>query len=369
MTSGTERFPRAAAHLVLGVLLSACSDPAIHDPRIDPPLVRTAVIERKESSRTRSFTGTVAARVQSDQSFRVSGKVLERFVSAGQQVRRGQPLMRLDASDLRLALDAREADVMASSAGARQATDDEMRDKHLAAAGAIPASTYDRVKASAEAARSHLKAVQAQAKIARNALAYALLVAEADGVIVETLAEPGQVVGPGQTVVRLAQHGPRDAIVQLPETLRPPLGSTAQAAVYGHAGASIPTQLRELSSAADPLTRTFQAKYVLEGSIADAPLGATITVVVPDDGTSHDLRAPIGAVFDPGSGPGVWTVVDQPTRVKWRPIKMDRIDDETVGVREGLKAGERIVSLGAHVLHEGQEVRLLATATPQGTAP
>lgn len=368
MTSEPARF-RAAAHLTLGVLVSACSHPASHDPRTDPPLVRTVVVESKEPSLTRSFTGTVAARVQSDLSFRVSGQVLERFVSAGQQVRRGQPLMRLDDSDLRLALAAREAEVAASSASARQATDDEMRDKHLAANGAIPGTTYDHVNASAEAARSHLTAVQAQAKIARNALAYARLVAEADGVIVETLAEPGQVVGPGQTVVRLAQHGPRDAVVQLPETLRPPLGSTAQAAVYGHAGASTPTHLRELSSAADPLTRTFQARYVLEGSIADAPLGATITIVVPDGVTSHDLRAPIGAVFDPGTGPGVWTVVDQPTRVTWRPIKMARIDDETVGVREGLKSGDRIVSLGAHVLREGQQVRLITTATPPGTAP
>jgi RND family efflux transporter MFP subunit len=358
-----------AVGVVVTSLISACSVPTTNDPRLDPPLVRTVVVESNHVSRKRSFTGIVAARVQSDQSFRVSGKVLERFVSAGQQVRRGQPLMRLDASDLRLALDAREAEVVASSASARQATEDEIRDKKLAGDGAIPASTYDRVKASAEAARSHLKAVQAHATIARNALAYTLLVAEADGVIVETLAEPGQVVGAGQTVVRLAQHGPRDAVVHLPETLRPPLGSTVQAAVYGHAGASITAQLRELSSAADPVTRTFQAKYVLEGSIADAPLGATITVVVSDDGTSHDLRAPISAVFDPGSGPGVWTVIDQPTRVKWRPIKIDRIDDETVSVRDGLKAGERIVSLGAHVLHEGQEVRLIAAATRQGPPP
>jgi RND family efflux transporter MFP subunit len=300
----------------------------------------------------------VGARVQSDLGFRVPGKVLQRLVSSGQHVHRGQLLMRIDDVDLRLALGAQEQEVAAAAAQARQATDDEARDRNLAADGAEPTSTYDRVRASAEAARAQLKAVEARASVARNAVGYAQLVADADGVIVETLAEPGQVIAAGQPVVRIAQDGPRDAVVQLPETFRPSIGSSAQATLYGRAGVVVPTQLRELSSAADPVTRTFQAKYALEGPLADAPLGATVTVVVPEDGPPNDVRVPIGAMFDPGTGPGVWTIVDAPVRVTWRAIKVNRIDDETVSVSDGLEHGERVVSLGAHVLHEGQRVRI-----------
>jgi len=345
------------------LLLAGCRHPSISDPRTDPPLVRIAIVQNKASSLSRSFTGTVAARVQSDLSFRVSGKVLERLVSSGQEVRRGQPLLRLDDADLNLALNAQEEAVVAAAARARQATEDETRDRNLAADGAEPVSTYDRMRATAEAARAQLKAAEAQAKVARNATGYALLVADANGVIVETLAEPGQVVGAGQTVVRLAQHGPREAVVQLPETLRPSLGSSAQATLYGRAGVASSTRLRELSSAADPLTRTFQARYVLEGPLADAALGATVTVVVPEDGSPRDLRVPIGAVFDPGGGPGVWTIVDQPDRVRWRPIEVKRIDGDTVSVSDGLAQGDRVVALGAHILHENQQVRLAAEAS------
>jgi RND family efflux transporter MFP subunit len=353
---------------VLSVLASGCHHPTSSDPRLEPPLVRTAVVENNASSLGRSFTGTVVARVQSDLSFRVSGKVRARLVSSGQQVHRGQPLMRLDDVDLTLASDAQQEAVVAAAARARQATDDETRDRNLAADGSVPVAAYERTKASAEAARAQLKAAEAQARAARNASGYALLVADADGVIVETLAEPGQVVAAGQTVVRFAQHGPREAVIQLPETLRPALGSPAQAALYGRAGVVVPTRLRELSSAADPLTRTFQAKYVLEGPLADAPLGATVTVVIAEDGAPPDLRVPIGALFDSGTGPGVWTVIDRAARVTWRPIKVHRIDDETVSVSEGLKQGERVVSLGAHVLYEGQEVRL-AEASGREAAP
>jgi RND family efflux transporter MFP subunit len=365
------QFLRFPAFLAVGlpVLLSGCHHPTSSDPRVEPPLVRTAVVENNASSLARSFTGTVAARVQSDLSFRVSGKVLARLVSSGQQVHRGQPLMRLDDVDLRLASNAQQESVVAAAARARQATDDETRDRNLAADGAVPVAAYERMKANAEAARAQLKAAEAQARAAQNASAYALLVADADGVIVETLAEPGQVVAAGQTVVRLAQHGPREAVIQLPETLRPALGSPGQAALYGRAGVVVPTRLRELSSAADLLTRTFQAKYVLEGPLADAPLGTTVTVVVPEDGAPRDLRVPIGALFDSGTGPGVWTVINPPARVTWRPIKVRRIDDESVSVSEGLKQGDRVVSLGAHVLHEGQEVRLAAEASGREAAP
>jgi RND family efflux transporter MFP subunit len=276
--------------------------------------------------------------------------------------------MRLDDVDLRLALNAQEEAVIAAAARARQATDDEARDRNLAADGTEPVSTYDRMRASAEAARAQLKAAEAQANVARNATGYTLLVANADGVIVETLAEPGQVVGAGQTVVRLAQHGPREAVVQLPETLRPSLGSSAQASVYGRADMVTSTRLRELSSSADPLTRTFQARYVLEGPLADAALGATVTVVVPEDGDPGDLRVPIGAVFDPGGGPGVWTIVDKPVRVRWRPIGVQRIHGDSVSVSNGLAQGDRVVALGAHILHEGQEVRLGAESSGRAEA-
>jgi multidrug efflux pump subunit AcrA (membrane-fusion protein) len=120
----SRRAPFLGRHLLaLGLLvLAGCRHPSSSDARTEPPLVRIAVVQNKASSLSRSFTGTVAARVQSDLSFRVSGKVLERLVSSGQQVRRGQPLMRLDDVDLRLALNAQEEAVVAAAARARQAT-------------------------------------------------------------------------------------------------------------------------------------------------------------------------------------------------------------------------------------------------------
>lgn len=357
--------PRRFA-LVVTALLVGCHRPPSADPRTEPPLVRSAVAHASTGTSTRKFTGVVAARVQSDLGFRVGGKVVQRLVSAGERIQRGRPLMRLDGSDLKLALDAQEEAVVAASARARQATDDEARDRNLVRDGAEPAATYDRMRASAEAARAQHRAVEAQALVARNAMGYSLLVADADGVVVETLAEPGQVVAAGQAVVRIAHDGPREALVQLPETLRPALGSVAMASLYGRASEIVPTKLRELSSSADPLTRTFQARYVLEGPLAAATLGATVDVTVPQGSGGRELRVPLGAVLDRGDGPGVWNIKGEPAQVSWRSVKVARIEDESATISEGLAEGDRVVALGAHVLREGQEVRLQASAAAPG---
>src|SRR5919109_70800 len=282
---------------VIGLLpfvLAACTDATSStDPRTQPPLVRIEAVEMSVQSE-RSFTGIVAARVQSDLGFRVPGKVLERLVDAGQTVKQGQPLMRIDPTDLRLAMRAHEEAVAAAKARARQTADDEARHRSVVAVGAVSASEYDTAKAAAEAARAELSAAEARADVARNEAGYAVLLADADGVVVETLAEPGHVVGAGQVVVRVAHAGRREAVIELPETLRPAIGSTGRASLYG-SGLAGPAKLRQLSDAANRFTRTFEARYVLEGRLADAPLGSTISIHIPNGVSAPALRVPIGA--------------------------------------------------------------------------
>lgn len=360
--------PRLATLFLISALplaLIACGEKASSDPRTQAPLVRAAVVQEAAAS-TRAFTGTVAARVQSDLGFRVPGKVLERLVDAGQAVKRGQPLMRIDAVDLKLAAHAQQEAVAAARARARQTADDEARYRDLRGTGAISATAYDQAKAAADAAQAQLSAAEAQADVSRNASRYAELVADGDGVVVETLAEPGQVVNAGQPVVRLAHAGRREALIQLPETLRPAIGSQAQATLFGKEGLAVPARLRQLSSAADRVTRTFEARYVLEGDLANAPLGTTVVVRIADDKTSvaaGGLQVPIGALFDAGKGPGVWVIRGEPTKVAWQPVAVLRLDDAGAYVTGQIKPGERVVALGAHLLREGDSVRLADMAT------
>jgi RND family efflux transporter MFP subunit len=354
-----HRLVAPTAFCLLPLALVACGEKNLPDPRTEAPLVRVATVQDALSA-SRSFTGTVAARVQSELGFRVSGKVLERLVDAGQAVTRGQALLRIDPVDLKLAAHAQQEAVAAARARAQQTADDEARYRDLRGTGAVSESAYAQIKAAAEAARAQLHAAEAQADVARNATRYTELVADGDGVVMETLAEPGQVVGAGQAVIRLAHAGRREAVIHLPETLRPALGSAGQATLFGKEGASVPARLRQLSNAADRLTRTFEARYVLEGELANAPLGSTVTIRIPD-GQSRSpggLHVPMGALFDAGQGPGVWVIQDEPAKVSWRPVSVQRIEDDGALVAGQLKSGDQVVALGAHLLHDGTQVRL-----------
>jgi RND family efflux transporter MFP subunit len=343
--------------------LAACGghDAAV-DPRTQPPVVRVATAPVAVDGERR-FTGVVSARIESQLGFRVPGKIVERLVDTGQTVRRGQPLMRIDAADYALAQAAQDQAVAAARARAVQAEADEARYRDLVGAGAVSGSTYDQIKASALASRAQLQAAEAQARVSRNTAGYAVLVADSEGVVIETLGEPGQVVAAGQTVVRLAHAGPREATIALPETLRPAVGSTATASIFG-AAATGPARLRQLSDAADPRTRTFEARYVLDGALASAPLGATVTIALPSAGAAKigGRTVPLGAIYDSGKGPGVWIVDAKTSTVSWRAVQLAAVGEETATVTAGLAAGERFVALGAHMLHQGERISLQAGA-------
>lgn len=358
-----EKSTVAAAAVFAALSLAACGK-SEQDPRTKQQLVRIAIVERAGAPE-RAFTGVVAARVQSNLGFRVGGKVIERLVDTGQKVRARQPVMRIDSIDYQHAITVRAGDVTAAKARYAQAAADEARYRKLVGSGAVSKSAYDQAKATADATRAQLDAAEAQLKVAKDELEYSTLLADADGVVVETLAEPGQVVSSGQIVVKLAHSGPREAAVNLPETIRPSIGSTARATVYGSQAGAV-AHLRQLSDAADPQTRTFEARYVLEGSAQQAPLGATVTVYLAKDDAASATSAPLGAIFDKGDGPGVW-IVNGDT-VSFRPVQIARLGAERAILLKGVVAGEQVVALGAHLLHEGEHVRTIGEHADAGQA-
>src|SRR5438477_5391567 len=344
-----------AGGLTLALMASGCSKAAAKDPRLQSPTVEVFKAEAAGSI-SRTFTGIVEARVQSDLGFRVGGKILERSVDVGQRVQKGQVLMRLDPEDLRLSAAAEQANVEAARAKYTHAKADETRSAMLVKSGVISRREYDQDRAALDTAKALLEAVEAQARVSNNSREYAVLLADADGVIVRTLSEPGQVVAAGQAVIELAHDGPREALINLPEGVRPDVGAIASARLYEQ-DQMYQARLRQLSDAAEPASRTFEARYVLEGEAASAPLGSTVTITLVTDQTpgNKSVLVPVAALYDRGSGPGVWIVNDK-SEVKFRFVQIASIGQEEVVVSGGVDAGEKVVALGAHLLHEGQVV-------------
>jgi RND family efflux transporter MFP subunit len=332
---------------------------AVSDPRLESPIVRLVTPAPVTGSK-RGFTGIVGARVESNLGFRVPGKIVERLVNAGEDVKVGQPLMRIDDTDLQLALTAKRNAVAAARAVRVQVGADERRYAVLVKNGlAASPQRYEQAKAALDTATAQLAAAEAEARVAENEATYALLVADADGTVIETLGEPGQVVPAGQTVVRLAQAGPREAVIELPETIRPAIGSAAEASLYGDDEHRYTAHLRQLSNAADPQTRTYEARYVLDGEAAAAPLGATVTIRLASHARQPEVQVPLGAILDDGEKTGVWVLNGAASTVQFQPVQLVRVTSETA-VISGVGSGDPVVSLGAHLLQEGARVRTVS---------
>lgn len=346
----------AVAVMALMASLSACKSPeSSGDPRTQTQLVEVAEVRPAEPGAS-GFTGLVAARVESSLGFRVPGKVVERLVDAGQTVRRGQVLMRIDPADFEHNVTAQAGAVAAAKARAVQAEAEADRYRDLVASGAVSRSAYDQAKQAADSARALLSAAEAQLKVSADERAYSTLVADADGTVMATLAEPGQYVPAGQTVLRLAHAGPREAAVNLPETVRPAIGSRAEGSVYGSAQ-RVAAWLRQMSDSADPTTRTYEARYVLDGPAAQAPLGATATIYLPSSASGRELSVPLGAIDDNGRQSGVWILDAKGSAVSFRPVRLVRLEAERAIILDGVGVGDRVVALGGHGLHDGERVR------------
>ncbi len=337
------------------ITLRTQADSAVSDPRQEPPIVRLVTAARVTGSE-RGFTGVIGARVQSNLGFRVAGKIVERLVNAGQQVKAGQLLMRIDETDLRHALTAKRNAVAAARASVVQLVPDERRYAKLLSEGWTTRQRYEQAKAASDSAKAQLAAAEAEARVSENEAAYSVLMADADGTVVETLGEPGQVVSAGQTVVRLAQAGPREAVVALPETIRPAIGSAAEASVYGGDGRRYTAHLRQLSDSADAQTRTYEARYVLDSVAPTAPLGATVTIRLASQASRPEVQVPLAALLDDGRKTGVWVFDSATSTVHFRAIKLVRLTSEAA-VISGLNSGDPVVSLGAHLLQDGARVR------------
>jgi RND family efflux transporter MFP subunit len=303
-----------------------------------------------------AYTGVVAARTDSGLGFRVGGKIVERRVDPGDRVARGDTLLVLDVEDFALQLRAAQSRVRGAESQLRQAQDDERRFRQLATNGAASQRTLELATTSLRVAQAEAAAARAEASQIENRRGYSTLRADGDGVITEVRVDRGQVVAEGQIVVRLAHDGAREAVIDIPETQLARAASRARAFAFGDSKHVVDAALRELSAAADPVTRTFRARYVLAGDGARWPIGSTVTVRLASNAASELLRVPIGALHDPGDGVGVWRI-DADGRVRFAPVRVVELAQEHASVASGVAVGDSVVALGAHLLHEGDLVR------------
>ncbi len=349
-------------------LLTACKPAPV--PAEDVRLVRTITVGATPTTTANTYAGEVRARTESALAFRVGGKIVSRAVNVGDTVKAGQVLARLDATDLKLGDQAAVAQVAAAQAQFKVTKGDLERVRGLKQKGFASQGELDRFDAQHEAAKSQLQSALVQAEQVKNQTGYGVLSADADGVVMAVLAEAGQVVASGQPVVQIARSGAIEVAAAIPEdrvnTVRE--GMAVQVALWTASGKTYPGTVRELSSAADPLTRTYALRVAVPNAPPEMRLRMTASVVIPLEGLPDLIHIPAASMVTQGGKAGVW--VAQAGVVKFRAVEFAGVQGNEVLATAGLVAGDVVVTAGAAFLSEGQKVRQLsAPVKPAQTAP
>lgn len=362
------RAPRAWLCVPPLVLLAACTPAPEHTTPL--PSVYVTPVHHDSGEAQQRLSGTVAARIESELSFRVGGKVELRAVEVGQLVQQGQVLARLDEADLQLGVDVATQQWRASQVDADQAASDAARFKRLLADGSVGAADLERQQARADAALARLAQARGQLDLARRRLGHATLTAPFGGVVTARRFETGQVVSEGQALLTLARPEALEVVVDVPESLAPDLRAyQASARLVAPSGTAadqpFTLSLRELAPAAQAATRTFRARYTVtspatpHATSTPLRLGNTVEVQLTRASGEASAALPLSAVLVTTQEPTVWVVDPKTGALTRQPVQVLSQTTETVRVR-GLAEGTLVVSVGAQKLDASMHVRPVA---------
>lgn len=361
MAIGRKAGSKAAGMLLVAVALSACGKGEEPPSPARPVLVaRAGAVSGHGQDNLTAYAGEIRAREETALSFRVGGKLVRRLVDVGDRVRSGDVLAEIDPGDLRLQVEALQAQSSAAEAQLARVRADHARIASLAKDQLVSRSALDQQTAALRAAEGEARAARAQLDLARNQAGYSQLRAPRDGAIASRQAEAGQVVAAGQAVFGLAADGGREVAFALPESnIRDfQVGQPVLIELWSAAGARIPGRIREIAPAADPQARTYAARATLDGAEGQRiDLGQSARVYIPAGGEVGAMRLPLSALHrGDGDKTIVWVVDPKAGKARRVPVKTGPYAADGAAVLTGLKADDWVVMAGGHLLHEGQDV-------------
>lgn len=351
---------------IMAISLSACEKAVQKIEDVRP--VRTMTVQASSVNVDVELPGEVRPRIESSLGFRVGGKIIARKVDVGTAVKRGQILMQLDPSDLRLAQSQASAGLAAAQSNLELAAADYKRYQELRAKNFVAQAVLDGKETAYKAAKaSHDQAVAAMS-VQSNQTAYTNLVADVDGVVTSIDAEAGQVVGAGTPVVRVAQSGEKEVVISIPEDKVDQLRGVADLRIHTWASAEAPKagKIREISPIADPATRTYRAKISILDPSPDIRLGMTAYVRFVENSKAPRIKLPLTALQQAKEGNVAWVVENGIANP--HVVRIGDPDGNDMVILAGVNIGQTVVTAGVNSLRPGQKVKVLESAAPLQTA-
>lgn len=358
---GQARGLRAA---LLAALAAACMASL---PALAQPAVPTLVVGTGAGPAGFEIEGTLEAQQQSVLSAQVPGRILSFSAKAGDRVKAGQLLARIDERELAAGLAAGDAGVAQAQAALTQARQQFERTRSLRAQGFVAEAALDDARAQLDAAQAALGAAQAGRQQALVARGHAAVTAPFDGVVLATHAEAGELAAPGRALLTVYAPGRLRARVLLPLSQAAAARAASAVEVQLPDGRRVAPARRTVLPGADATSQTIEWRLDLAAELAGADAGAApgspaapAPMLLPGQPvrvsvagaprTAPGAAAPAGGPLTiPAAallrrGELVAVYAEQGGRFVLKAVRVGPAVGGQVPVLAGLKAGERIAA-------------------------
>lgn len=335
--------------LIAAMLLVGCKADGTNQAA-DTQRIRVATVVLGAGAPAIAATGLLEAKDQMQLAFKVGGVIAHFYVDDGASVKRGQVLASLEQTEV-------NAQVTQAREWAEKTGRDRDRAERLFSDSVVTREQVEDTRTAAAMAAAQLTTAQFNS-------GYAEIRAPADGTVLRRLAQERELVAPGTPILVLSDAG-RGYVARVAlsdrEFIAVAIGNTVSVEVDAYPGRTFFGTVTRLTHAADPRTGTFDAEIRVAAQNSPLASGLVAKVAIsPRDDSPALPRVPIGAVVE-GDGSRAWIyVVDAiGTRAKKHGIDVAFLDGETVAVRSGIAAGDRVVTEGSAFIDESTPLEIV----------
>jgi RND family efflux transporter MFP subunit len=329
--------------------------------------VRTQTVTASSGSRERTFAGTSRAGLETDLSFRVSGRVEEVRVTVGDAVRAGEILARLEPRDYELAVAQAQASLAQAQATQRNAEADLERVRGLWENNNASQNELDGAMAQAQSTRAQVDGAVQALESAQRRLSYTELRSPVNGSIASVPVEVNENVDAGKTVVMLTSGARAEVEVAIPGVLIAQIrdGDTVGVTFDALPGSTFPAVVTEVGVAATGAATTFPVTVRLDRESGDVRSGMAANVTFRFAATDDRDRFYLPSHAVGGDRAGRFVFLLEPSgedgvgKVRRVEVEVGELTRDGLEIVSGLLEGQEVVTAGVRRLTDGQSVRLL----------
>lgn len=344
----------------LGLASISCQKKEAPQAQELPRPVKVLEIQDTGVVKVIEFPGQINAVQKSWKAFEVSGRVVQRLVKEGENIKKGQVLARLDPRDYQYAYDSAKAQHEAAEQVATRLT--ELSEKRAVSRQELDLAQRD------------LRKATAQLQQAKKALDDTELIADFDGRVAQLLIDDFTNVVAKKNVMLIQDNSRLEVIVNIPESaVALPIKGETTALKVARTNPEVilsvfpdqayPATYREASEYPDPATRTYEVKLTFspdDNQQVRPGMTAKIRAYIPANTTPglEGFLVPVHALISQDKNSSfLWKLDPTTMTVSKVSVTLGSTVDETTCVKGDLKNGDLIVITGVHQLQDGQEVK------------